>query len=135
MEEKTLLALRRDLSMSKDVRDLMRANVGFAAYMFKLSGYYWDLAFLRVWGMFSFQFFWGETWQKDLTGDIHVGSSAPDGCLVKVPLQQCESSALSERESLAECKECKAEIRMKSCLLCCDAPWFTCTCNLPLLAH
>lgn len=38
--------------------------------------------------------------------------------LVKVPLQQCESSALSERESLAERKECRfEEIRMKSCLL------------------
>ena len=30
-----MLALRRDLSMSKDMRDLMRANVGFAAKMFK----------------------------------------------------------------------------------------------------
>ena len=28
------LALRRDLSMSKDMQDPMRANVGFAANMF-----------------------------------------------------------------------------------------------------
>ena len=38
-------------------------------------------------------------------------------CPRKVPLQQCESSALSERESLAERKEYTVEIWMKSCLL------------------
>ena len=34
LESKKSLALRRDLSMSKDIRDPMRENVGFAANMF-----------------------------------------------------------------------------------------------------
>ena len=45
---KKTLALRRDLSMSEDMRDPMRANAGFAANMFKCLGS--SLIFHEFWG-------------------------------------------------------------------------------------